>query len=300
MTDFDYNRFPAGLLITDKNKHIVFANDYFSDELDWQDGSLIGKKLETLLTKSSMIFYESYVVPLLVVEKRFQEIQLSVLTASGERVPVLVNTRVIQQQSGFVYWSFFSASNRITLYQELIETRKDLYAQTETLKKLAITDELTGLFNRRELQTRANHNIARSKRFVSPLALLIIDVDHFKKVNDKLGHDKGDLVLVELSKTLTSLSRELDTVARFGGEEFAILAPDTSTEQAFIFSQRIHEIISTKVMAEQVITVSIGIATLDDTQNKTFHELFVAADTALYQAKNAGRNQSVIYTKNIN
>ncbi|MDP5041654.1 MAG: GGDEF domain-containing protein, partial [Paraglaciecola sp.] len=188
----------------------------------------------------------------------------------------------------------------ITLYQELIETRKDLYAQTETLKKLAITDELTGLFNRRELQTRANHNIARSKRFVSPLALLIIDVDHFKKVNDKLGHDKGDLVLVELSKTLTSLSRELDTVARFGGEEFAILAPDTSTEQAFIFSQRIHEIISTKVMAEQVITVSIGIATLDDTQNKTFHELFVAADTALYQAKNAGRNQSVIYTKNIN
>jgi diguanylate cyclase (GGDEF)-like protein/PAS domain S-box-containing protein len=300
LDDVDYNHFPTGLLITDGNNQIIFANEYFSEELHWQEDSLIGKELESLLTKSSMIFYESYVVPLLMVEKRFQEIQLSVLTGDGERVPVLVNTRVIHQQNELVFWSFFPATNRIKLYQELIETRKDLSAQTETLKKLAITDELTGLFNRRELQTRANHNIARSKRFSSPLALLIIDVDHFKKVNDKLGHDQGDLVLKELSKTLTSLSRELDTVARFGGEEFAILAPDTSSEEAFIFSQRIHDIIRTKVMVEQVITVSIGIAILDNTQNKTFHELFVAADTALYQAKNGGRNQSVIYAQDIN
>lgn len=297
--NFTLNHFPVGLLISDENKKIVFANSYFYDELNWCEDELIGKKLDTICTKSSMIFYESYIVPVLMVEKRFQEIQMTLLTAKGDRLPVLVNTKVVQQQSKWVYWSFCAASNRVKLYQELIETRKDLYAQTAALKKLAITDELTGLYNRRELQTRAKQDIARSKRFSSPLALLIIDVDHFKKVNDNLGHEQGDVVLTELAKTLSAVSREMDTVARFGGEEFAVLAPDTDMEQAYSFAQRIHDVIRTTPLADQMITVSIGIATIENTINYTFNELFVSADKALYKAKASGRNRTINYSADL-
>jgi diguanylate cyclase (GGDEF)-like protein len=295
LRDFE-KQFLCGLLVTDKSRKIVFANQYFYTELAWQQDSLIDKPIETLLSKSSVMFYENYVVPVLLTEKRFQEIQLTLLTGVGGRLPVVASVKLGKEDQDLVFWSFLIASNRNKLYEELIETRETLSTQAEELKQLAITDEMTGLFNRRELNRRAVLEIERSKRFSAPLSLLIIDIDHFKLINDSFGHDQGDIVLTQLSHILNSEARKTDLAARIGGEEFAILMPNIDRTQACIFAQRLHVAIESAVFNTRKTTVSIGISELNQTPDNSFDKLFKNSDDALYLAKNSGRNKTVLYT----
>ncbi|MFT4994603.1 MAG: diguanylate cyclase (GGDEF)-like protein [Paraglaciecola sp.] len=289
--------FLCGLLVTDESRKIVFANQYFYTELAWQQSSLLGQHLEKILSKSSLIFYESYIVPVLLTEKRFQEIQLTLLTGTGARLPVVASLKLGRENQELVFWSFLNATNRNKLYDELIEAREALSTQANELKQLSITDELTGLFNRRELNRRVIIEIERSKRFSAPLSLLIIDIDHFKKINDCFGHDQGDIVLTQLSQVLKFEVRKVDLTTRIGGEEFAILMPNTDRIQAATFAKRLHTAINSASSMARSITVSIGISDLSQTPDNSFDKLFKNADDALYQAKNSGRNKTVIYTQ---
>jgi diguanylate cyclase (GGDEF)-like protein len=169
----------------------------------------------------------------------------------------------------------------------------ELYKLTRCL---AITDELTGLFNYRYLLERAEDEIGRAKRFGRSLSLLMIDADEFKVYNDTNGHVAGDQALAELATTMRSAVRDIDIVCRYGGEEFAILLPETDGEGAFVVAEKVREAVashgfknSESERTEQ-ITVSIGLSTYPGTASDR-EGLLRRADDALYVVKRSGRNR---------
>lgn len=180
-----------------------------------------------------------------------------------------------------------------------IRTSLRLKEKTAELERLATTDFLTGLTNRRLFKQVTSSQIDKNKRDDGMLSLAMIDVDHFKSVNDQYGHDVGDLVLVKLAEVLKKHFRSYDCVARLGGEEFAILMPDTSLNKAHMAVERLRqkiekiEIETSKSKQTFNITVSIGL-TFTQKGKKDYDELLSVADQSLYKAKNGGRNQTVV------
>jgi diguanylate cyclase (GGDEF)-like protein len=289
--------FQCGALITDQHRKIIYANAYFSNELNWQIEKLIGKSSDDLFTFSSKIFIESYLMPLLLHEKKCDEIQLALLDGKNNRISIIVNAKM--DDKGHIYWSLFNATKRDKLYEELIETRNKLESQAKILQSMSATDELTGLMNRREINLRAPELLNQAKRYVHSVALLMIDIDHFKEVNDSYGHLEGDRVLKELGLRLKTFGRQTDLIARFGGEEFIMLLPDTDATDAGLFAERLHKLMSEIHVNSTPITVSIGITMSDGSHS--LEDLTKQADTALYKAKSNGRNrtefdQNSIYT----
>ena len=161
------------------------------------------------------------------------------------------------------------------------------------LTQLATTDPLTGATNRREFNTYLNTLMARVARYPENVTLLMLDIDHFKSVNDNYGHNAGDQILVELVQQLKSIIRQVDLLSRWGGEEFMILLPQTNIETGRKLAERIRHHIEEYIFSQpQHVTVSIGLTSLqeDDTQKS----IIMRVDAALYQAKIEGRNCVVI------
>lgn len=167
-------------------------------------------------------------------------------------------------------------------------------AMEAALQRLAVTDPLTGAANRRRLFEQGESEILRTRRTGEPTAMLMLDIDHFKQINDAHGHPAGDAVIRALATEATKMVRAIDTVGRFGGEEFAILLPLTGTPGAIDIAERLRASVAALAMTwqQEVIsfTVSIGVA-VATTSTADFDELVTMADTALYRAKNAGRNR---------
>jgi|GEM_PF-2436215 len=165
----------------------------------------------------------------------------------------------------------------------------------ENLEYLTVHDPLTGLLNRRFLEEEAVKEIARAERYQSPLSFLMIDIDHFKRINDSYGHKTGDHTLCILAGQLTELTRESDYLARYGGEEFILILPGTPTEQALNLAEKLRRQIENVPFPigkgeNLTLTVSIGIATFP-AHGLDWEALFKAADAALYRAKQNGRNR---------
>jgi two-component system cell cycle response regulator len=176
--------------------------------------------------------------------------------------------------------------------QALETTRAD----NRRLEALATTDPLTRVLNRRALVERLTAEVDRARRYDSGLTMLLIDVDHFKQINDTAGHLAGDSVLRQLGALLEDAVRKVDIVARYGGEEFVAILPETSSEGGVTFADRLRERIASQIFdvgVEQPVhlTVSIGIATITSEHVTSTEDLFARADEALYRAKAGGRNQ---------
>jgi two-component system, cell cycle response regulator len=176
--------------------------------------------------------------------------------------------------------------------QALETTRAD----NRRLESLATTDPLTRVLNRRALLDRLTAEVDRARRFNSALSLLLLDVDHFKQINDTAGHLAGDNVLRQLATLLEDAVRKVDIVARYGGEEFVTILPETATDGGVVFAERLRERIGAQafdVGGEHPVhlTVSIGIATFPSARVASTEDLFILADEALYRAKSGGRNQ---------
>jgi diguanylate cyclase (GGDEF)-like protein len=156
-------------------------------------------------------------------------------------------------------------------------------------------DGLTGVYNHRYFQEQLRHELARTKRYHRPMSLLLLDLDHFKNFNDRYGHRQGDQLLKEAAEFFDRSKREADTVARYGGDEFAIILPETGHEEALVFAKRLRADFETAHLGQfvkdenGVVTISVGVASHPDngTDAETLIEL---ADQALYRAKHAGRN----------
>ena len=177
--------------------------------------------------------------------------------------------------------------------------KDDLELEAEQrLYQSAVLDPLTGLHNRRHLDERLRAELAYASRHDSPLSLLVLDIDHFKKINDTLGHAAGDAALRGLGERLHRSVRTEDVVARFGGEEFAVIARGIMAAGALLLAERMRETIAKlRIPFEATtisFTVSIGIVTRDAKRPfDNVDELFKAADAALYKAKQSGRNRCV-------
>lgn len=173
---------------------------------------------------------------------------------------------------------------------------KDLKDKLQVAHDKALRDSLTGLPNRRAYEEQLATEIARWQRYKTPLTMIVWDVDHFKKINDNYGHKAGDKTLLLIASLLTKNCRLTDFVARFGGEEFVMLLPDTSKESGLVLAEKIRTIIEKggfnaggKAIS---VTISCGITQYLDTDS--FDSLFERADQGLYSAKNKGRNQCVV------
>jgi two-component system, cell cycle response regulator len=159
------------------------------------------------------------------------------------------------------------------------------------LLELSHTDPLTSLRNRRAFDERLGAAFEQARRYDRPLSLAIVDIDHFKAINDTRGHDHGDAVLRSVASTISGRTRQADFAARVGGEEFAILLPETALFEALQFGEKLRAAIAAEPVVDQHVTVSIGIASFPHSNVPGTAELFRAADQALYRAKVNGRNR---------
>jgi len=171
----------------------------------------------------------------------------------------------------------------------------ELYLLKEKLQRQAITDSLSGLYNRRYFNDQCEREYSRCRRSDSTMSIIVIDIDYFKSINDKFGHPVGDVVIREVSKIYKSCLRKENILCRIGGEEFAILLPDTAREAATVLAERIRQTQERKAIIgkwEVAIkpTTSLGVSTLLP-EDKAFNDLLSRADRALYKAKKNGRNQ---------
>jgi len=165
----------------------------------------------------------------------------------------------------------------------------------DRLERLATTDPLTGLFNPRAFHDELRHELGRTARYREPISLLLMDLDGLKRINDQFGHEAGDAALRSVSAAMRSGLREIDLGARIGGDEFAVLAPQTGAEAAVILAERLRALVATAGNGRggRPTTISIGIASVSPSMHAlpTVASLMAAADAALYAAKRAGGNR---------
>jgi len=222
-----------------------------------------------------------------------------------ERQGFLRNHEVqLRSASGHPFWAALSATiiefeGEPSVFVALMDISERKALETQ-LEKLATTDDLTGLFNRRSFTVAAEREVEHARITEQPLSLLLLDVDQFKVINDTHGHEIGDQALQHLASMLQTVTRTGDLAARVGGEEFAILLPNTSVRQAHALAERLCQQLSERAI-EGVqptrLTVSVGVAARD-ADVATLNDLLRRADIALYAAKKQGRNRVEIYDPN--
>ena len=185
--------------------------------------------------------------------------------------------------------------SRVNVHYRLARTIRELEASEKALAEQATTDSLTKLKNRRAFFETGTKALALARRYVSDLSVILLDIDYFKKINDNYGHAVGDDALVVVADILMELSRTEDTVARIGGEEFAMLLPDTNRLGTAVLAERIRAAIEREqfIVGDKIhqITASIGISSFGVDPAESIDQLLGVADNRLYLAKKAGRNR---------
>lgn len=217
----------------------------------------------------------SITIPLIHLDERIRTNRILIVIASLFIVVLLVGTL------HFMVWK---------LVLRLSESRHQL-------RQMSTTDELTGLRNRRYIMERLGEEFHRARRIEKPMGLIMLDLDYFKQINDRYGHQFGDLVLKTVATRMRSSVREYDLVGRIGGEEFLILSPDSDIDETVRIAERIREIIKEEKIGDESkkvrVTISAGVTMLRD-EDPNIDILFSRADNALYAAKQEGRDRVVV------
>ena len=236
-------------------------------------------------------------------DDKSREIPLVVITGSGDEMTA---TRVIQAGAADYLPKGFmtkeSLSRSVSNALEKGRLNKELKVVRERLTEMATIDDLTDLYNRRYAMETLEGEMERAKRYPAPLALCMIDLDHFKNVNDSYGHAAGDAVLTEVGRLLKNSLRQSDTACRYGGEEFVLILPNTDEKGAMVFCERLREKVARHAFKRDVqspksdevsleVTISIGVAQYDNTLDQAPADLVERADSAMYKAKEGGRNR---------
>jgi diguanylate cyclase (GGDEF)-like protein len=231
-------------------------------------------------------------------------------TRSFVSVPLKIDDRIIgvlnlsDKASGEVFdEEDLKLIQSFATHAAIVMERNVFYNRAEELKKLTITDTLTGLLNRRYLNERLKDEVARSERYGHHLSLLMLDLDGFKYCNDTLGHLFGDTMLKNIAETLLNTVRSMDIVARYGGDEFMVILPETEETLAIDIAERMRSNVEKKAVlprdasgqAQQALTSSIGIVCYPK-HGKTIEVLLENVDKALYRAKNKGKNRIEVFS----
>ncbi len=177
------------------------------------------------------------------------------------------------------------------MQRDLVRANRQLQTSERRMHDLMLTDSLTQVPNRRHFNERILEELSRARRYGTPLTLLISDIDHFKYINDDFGHDVGDVVLQSVAQNIQKNLRQSDFLARFGGEEFVMIFPETDIDQGELIGDKVRRVLSSKIIPEvgRAVTASFGLSELS--QDDDVNSLLKRADLALYHAKEAGRNR---------
>jgi diguanylate cyclase (GGDEF)-like protein/PAS domain S-box-containing protein len=275
-----------GFVITDAGNNIVMINQAFSAITGFSEADVIGRNPRILASGLH--------------DRDFFEAMWKAVNTEGHWQGELWNRR----KDGTVYpeWLIISRllddKGKVIHYIGIFNDISQYKAAQEDIQRLAHFDPLTGLPNRFLLHDRVNQAISKAKRNRDPLAFLFVDLDHFKNINDSLGHRIGDELLSLVAQRMKSLVREQDTVSRQGGDEFILILPDTNAEGAAYTARRLLEFLAQPYLLyryELVVTPSIGIAVYPD-DGENFEALAQCADVAMYRAKSEGRNGYCFFT----
>jgi two-component system, cell cycle response regulator len=258
------------------------------------------------IPKISLIFIYNVLPDL----KNCQELCIALRAEPNiETVPIIIishgkenkEEKITMLRSGLIdsYVSSLGTTEELAAYANVFLQRSALEEELEVknalLNNLSITDELTKLFNRRYLIQRLNEELSKIKRYNYPLSVLMLDIDHFKKINDTFGHSQGDLALERLAELIKKTIRSIDIPCRYGGEEMVLIFSFTGLAEINAVANKLNKKVEEHNFGTHEnplkFTISIGFLTVDNQDDTNIDSLFRALDKQLYAAKNSGRNK---------
>jgi diguanylate cyclase (GGDEF)-like protein len=280
-----------GYLVFDKQDSIYFINDTFAGIIGIEKQQALGLSFERLVRISAESRNGLHV--------ESDDLDHWIATAKGRRQNTDFRLFEVDKWDG--RWFLLSEQSlptkeRLVHAKEITEQKTleaKLLATQDKLRELALTDELTGVANRRSFMDSVKVELARQERQQQAAALLVFDMDFFKRVNDTYGHQAGDKVLQQVAQVTKGQLRPYDIFGRIGGEEFAIFLNDTNKELAYHIAERLRiTIYNTPItLTNMTLSVSVSIGLCIHASGNTFQDLYEKADIALYQAKKNGRNR---------
>jgi diguanylate cyclase (GGDEF)-like protein len=283
-----------GYLVFDKHDRICFINDTFAGIIGIEKQQALGLSFERLVRISAESRNGLHV--------ESDDLDNWIVAAQSRRQSSDFRLFEVDKWDG--RWFLLSEQSlptkELLVHAKEITEQKNLEAQLlatqDKLRELALTDELTGVANRRSFMESVKVELARQERQQQAAALLIFDMDFFKRVNDTYGHQAGDRVLQQVAQVTRRQLRPYDIFGRIGGEEFAIFLADTDKALAYQIAERLRiTIFNTPItLAKMTLSVSVSIGLCTHVSGNTFQELYEKTDIALYQAKKSGRNRVCI------
>ncbi|HZV82617.1 MAG TPA: diguanylate cyclase [Geobacteraceae bacterium] len=259
---------------------------------------LLGNRIDLIICDLEMPRIDGIkLLGMIATREELRDIPVIMLTGREDRE---LKIRLLGQGASDYVTKPFDAGElvaRVRVHLKIKSLQDELKQSNEMLKQLSNTDPLTKLYNRRYMLDMLEKEIQRAKRKGTRLSLILMDIDHFKKVNDLYGHQSGDQVLVTVAKLAAADLRGYDFTARYGGEEFVIALPETGHDDALMIAERVRHRIElhnfSGMLGTLRVTISMGVATCPTDFIGSIDDLIREADTALYRAKAAGRNRVV-------
>jgi len=301
LLEFAVDRANIGIFALDREMHVLLWNRFMADHSGKESAEVIGRNLFDCFPDLPRRWLEKKVAGVFLL-KNFAFTsweQRPYLFRFHHGRPVTGGIDYMQQTCTFV--PVKNASGEVSAVCVTLVDATDTaiaYRQLEramaTVRENARCDGLTGVFNRRHLEERLSEEFYRSRRYGGPLSLVMLDIDHFKRVNDVHGHLAGDEVLRIVAARVSEAVRASDIFGRYGGEEFGVILPGTDIAGARVVADKLRELVSGQPLAYKdvglEITVSCGVAQVAP-EHTTYEEVIRLADTALYRAKREGRNR---------
>ena len=281
---------PIGVALTSLDGRFVQVNRSLAQMVGYEIEDLQGRNFAAISHPDDLGRDELALAELVAGNLPSHNSETRFVHASGHPVSVALSLNLIHNSDG-------APSHLLAQMQDVTDRKR--YEQK--LQHMADHDPLTGLLNRRSFERELTAHVARSGRYGSEGALLMLDIDHFKYVNDSLGHNAGDAIIVRVAQALVSALRESDVVARLGGDEFAVLLPKADAADVCVVVDNLLDTVrgqsdSASKLGARGLSASVGVAMVTDTEGLTGEDLLVNADLAMYDAKEAGRDRMAVYS----
>jgi diguanylate cyclase (GGDEF)-like protein/PAS domain S-box-containing protein len=290
---------PTAVFLVEQTGTITYSNHLAELIFGYQKNELLGKPIETLVPTKLREHHQDH-RRMYITNPALRPMgtlhHLVGLRKNGEEVPIDIGLNPVWLDRDIIICSVIDTRHKMDYLNHLMKEKNKLSKDNARLEKLAALDALTGLYNRRAFERILLDTLTLAREARDGISIILADIDHFKTFNDLYGHPIGDLMLKNLGNALIRNIRKEDTAARIGGEEFVVILPGISYEQALAFGERLRRVIQQGTWSSKSITISLGASTYEFTSKRTalksiMKRMIQEADAALYESKKMGRNR---------